>query len=669
MYQRLLTSLLLFTVAELRAQVCTLPGQTPGTAFTICYNGSFFQSRLTPCRNNSFYVPGCTNQNTNYGDNNPIYYKFVCRTAGSFAFAITPVNSIDNYDWMLFDITGQDPNEIFTDRTLVISGNWSGSTGSTGASSIGVDFIQCRTLPQDGFKPTFNTMPFLKAGHEYLLMIGNMDDQGAGYSLSVGGGTADITSDANQEIKGSVTTCNKSEIILRFSKKIKCSSIAADGSDFIITPAVANINSVTGNNCGSRNETDSIVIGLTNPLPVGTYQVGFRKGTDGNSLVDQCSNILDGAMSIPFSILPFTAIDSIKAESCKPLKLILQLSKEIRCSTVAGNGSDFQITGPANVTISSAVVNCSSSVTKTIELNLLEPITTGGNYTVTILNGSDGNSLIDECNGATPAGTLFNLQLKDAVNANFTYTIRNGCVADTVTFTHPGGNEINNWYWNFNNNSNFSKEQSPEIIFSEGGNQSATLIVSNGFCSDTTQEFFSLPRKLVVDFTAPDTVCAGEQVLFVDRSRNTNSWLWDLGNGETSTIKNPPLQVYPAIDANQQYYITLTITDGVCTLSKTHTLIVDAVCSIILPNAFTPNSDGLNDYFGPLNTGAASDLQLLIYNRYGQLVFISQSNIVRWYGTMNGLKQPTGIYSWRLTYTDKRTGKALIKKGNVLLLR
>lgn len=667
MCQRLLFCLLFLTVTELRAQVCTLPGQTPGTAFTICYNGNFFQSRLTPCRNNSFYVPGCTNQNTNYGDNNPIYYKFTCRIAGSFAFTISPVNSIDNYDWMLFDITGHDPNEIFTDRTLVISGNWSGSSGSTGASSAGVNFIQCRTLPQDGYKPTFSSMPFLKTGHEYLLMIGNMDNQGSGYSLSVGGGTADITSDGNQEIKASVTACNRSEIVLRFGKKIKCNSIAPDGSDFIITPGVGNITGVAGNNCGSRNETDSIIISFASPLPVGTYQVGFRKGTDGNSLVDECSNIVDETMSIPLSIFPFTAIDSIRADGCKPGKLILQLSKEISCSTVAANGSDFQITGPSNVTIISAVVNCSSSVSKTIELNLLQPITMGGNYTVAILKGSDGNSLVDACNDATPAGTFFNLKLKDAVDANFAYTIRNGCRADTVTFTHPGGNEVNNWYWNFNNNSNFSKEQSPEIIFSEGGNQTATLIVSNGFCNDTTQVSFSLRKKLVVDFIAPDTVCAGQQVLFVDNSRNANSWYWNLGNGNSSTLKNPPFQDY--LQSNNPYPITLTISDSICTLSLTKNLTVQSLCSIIMPNAFTPNGDGINDYFGPLQTGLANDMKLLIYNRYGQLIFQSQPNMVKWFGTMNEKKQPPGLYSWRLMYTDKLSGKTILQKGTVLLMR
>ena len=667
MCKQIYTCLLLLAVIKLQAQVCTLPGQTPATAFAICYNGSFFQSTLPACRNNSFYVPGCTNQNTNYGDNNPVYYKFTCRTAGSFGFTITPVNANDNYDWMLFDITGHPPNEIFTDKTLVVTGNWSGTTGSTGAASDGANFIQCRSLPQDGIKPTFSSMPQLQTGHDYLLMVGNIDDRSTGYSLSVNGGTADITSDANQQINSNASSCDNKQVTLRFNKKIRCNSIAIDGSDFSLTPALGNIIKATGSQCNSGLETDSIIITFANPLPDGSYILSVKNGSDGNTLLDKCDNVVSGNTQIPFSVFAFALIDTVVPSGCKPSKLKIKTSKNIICNSVAANGSDFFITGPGNAIITAATVNCSNTMSDSIELVLQQPLTVAGNYKLTIKNGSDGNTFIDACNGLTPANTSFNFNIKDTVNANFRVSILEGCVADTINFIHPGGNEINRWFWTID--SSISNLQQLSAIIATGGPHWVELIVSNGVCSDTSQQSFVLKQKLKIDFAAPGRVCPNEPVVFINNSINSGSLLWDFGNGTTSSIQNPPAQFYPISDIDKQYQVTLTVQDGSCTFTKTHALIAESSCSISVPTAFTPNKDGLNDFFEPLKTNSALQLQLIVYNRYGQAVFQTSGTNSKWDGTTNGHAQPAGMYTWVLSYTDRRTSKNIARKGTVLLIR
>lgn len=67
----------------------------------------------------------------------------------------------------MYDITGRDPNEIFTNNSLVVTGNWAGTYGPTGASASGVPGIQCASDPTAGAN-TFATMPNLVQGHEYL---------------------------------------------------------------------------------------------------------------------------------------------------------------------------------------------------------------------------------------------------------------------------------------------------------------------------------------------------------------------------------------------------------------------------------------------------------------------------------------------------------------------
>ena len=69
-----------------------------------------------------------------YENKNPFFYKFTCYTAGTLGFLITPIAANEDYDWQLYDITGRNPNDIFTVNSLVVTGNWAGTYGATGAS-------------------------------------------------------------------------------------------------------------------------------------------------------------------------------------------------------------------------------------------------------------------------------------------------------------------------------------------------------------------------------------------------------------------------------------------------------------------------------------------------------------------------------------------------------
>jgi len=77
--------------------------------------------------------------------------------------------------------------------------------------------------------------------------------------------------------------------------------------------------------------------------------------------------------------------------------------------------------------------------------------------------------------------------------------------------------------------------------------------------------------------------------------------------------------------------------------SESNTIEVNPNLYLYIPNAFTPNEDGLNDSFGALGYGV-KDYHLIIYNRWGHLVF--ESNIINnpWDGTFQGVKSPPGSY-------------------------
>ena len=92
-------------------------------------------------------------------------------------------------------------------------------------------------------------------------------------------------------------------------------------------------------------------------------------------------------------------------------------------------------------------------------------------------------------------------------------------------------------------------------------------------------------------------------------------------------------------------------------------------CYIYFPNAFTPDGDGLNEYFCSLFSCKFDSYQLYIYNRWGQLVFESTKPEICWDGKLNNKEVETGVYVWALKYKGPDTKGEQSKHGTVTLIR
>ncbi len=88
--------------------------------------------------------------------------------------------------------------------------------------------------------------------------------------------------------------------------------------------------------------------------------------------------------------------------------------------------------------------------------------------------------------------------------------------------------------------------------------------------------------------------------------------------------------------------------------------------SVEMPTAFTPNNDGLNDKFGAVAKGV-KEFKLVVYNRYGEVLFNSNSLEQKWDGTFNGNQVPTGGYMYEVIATSHE-GEDLQKSGKVLVI-
>jgi len=164
----------------------------------------------------------------------------------------------------------------------------------------------------------------------------------------------------------------------------------------------------------------------------------------------------------------------------------------------------------------------------------------------------------------------------------------------------------------------------------------------------------------------PNTLCIEDSVYFMANTVNySDAYTWspadDFNNVNTPTIWGKVEQ--------QQSIVTLTVTDPFgCTSSQSLEINPGSCCTLLFPDAFTPNGDGRNDVFRPIFTGYHKFHSFQIANRWGQTIFESSgSNNAQWDGNFNGVPQDMGVYYYYIKYDCG--GTTLEQKGNVTLIR
>jgi gliding motility-associated-like protein len=136
---------------------------------------------------------------------------------------------------------------------------------------------------------------------------------------------------------------------------------------------------------------------------------------------------------------------------------------------------------------------------------------------------------------------------------------------------------------------------------------------------------------------------------FNNLSEDANFYLWNFGDGDTSTVENP-LKEYTV---SQEYNVQLIATDSFGCVDSILKKITPPLVAFV-PNAFTPNGDGLNDYFQVYGSGfmkgyEVKEFRIVIYDRWGMEVFKSNSPDFQWDGSVNGEKANIDSYVYKIT--------------------
>lgn len=192
-----------------------------------------------------------------------------------------------------------------------------------------------------------------------------------------------------------------------------------------------------------------------------------------------------------------------------------------------------------------------------------------------------------------------------------------------------------------------------------------TLTVTDNYgCNfKVTDDVLVTMRPPVVAFAGNDTVAVYgvPHQLF---GSGGSSYLWSPANN----LNNPALQNPLATLFNNTRFTVLVKNDIGCSNTDDVFVKVYKGPTYYVPNAFSPNNDGLNDIFRVTPVGITSTAYFMVYNRYGELVFKTDKPQQGWNGTYRGKQAIAGSYVWMIKGTDY-TGKIIEMKGSVLLIK
>ncbi len=161
---------------------------------------------------------------------------------------------------------------------------------------------------------------------------------------------------------------------------------------------------------------------------------------------------------------------------------------------------------------------------------------------------------------------------------------------------------------------------------------------------------------------------AEANISFIDLSLGGTTGYWDFGNGVTEpyVFGQYPQHLY---SDTGRFVVRLFLENAAgCTDVAERTICVFVLPRILVPTAFTPNADLLNDRFKVVTVGITS-LEIYIYDRWGRPVYQANTLDFEWDGTKNGEELPNGVYSYVIYYTDFTSRGRRMQGGSVVLIK
>jgi len=255
-----------------------------------------------------------------YGEDNSMWLKVTVANAGQIVFKIIPVDTSDDYDFAVLNVTNVSCSQLSPSDVVRCNynNNW---PGSNPMGIVGLSDTSTITEVADGdtafsFVAAINAV----AGETYLIMINNFGPDANpgpshGFTIDFSGSTATFQSNAPPALQNIVKHCSDSSVTVQLNEPIQCNSITADGSEFYITPTIP-IAGASGVNCVSGGYTSQVVIRFSGIATPGNYVLNAQPGTSSTTLVNLCGDAM--TFTSTSSTLPFTVPAGVKDNYLPP---------------------------------------------------------------------------------------------------------------------------------------------------------------------------------------------------------------------------------------------------------------------------------------------------------------------------------------------------------------
>ena len=247
------------------------------------------------------------------------------------------------------------------------------------------------------------------------------------------------------------------------------------------------------------------------------------------------------------------------------------------------------------------------------------------------------------------------------------------CAEEEITFFPSINSQLYNYYWSFGDDNNSTKVN-PVHMFNTSGIFEVKLTVkdknSDKIYNSSVSITVNSKPDAKFDYEVVQEGMAYPQVRFIDKSSEALNWEWRFGDEKISYEQNP-LHVY-FINSDKKINVSLTAMNVYGCKSKVdRTIAFENIFDIMAPNAFSPDGDGLNDYFMPKALEIYDiPFEMFVYDRAGTLIFNSKTKSSPWDGRVaqTGLIPETGTFIWIVILKDNK-GKDIKYSGTVSIIK
>ncbi len=206
-------------------------------------------------------------------------------------------------------------------------------------------------------------------------------------------------------------------------------------------------------------------------------------------------------------------------------------------------------------------------------------------------------------------------------------------------------------------------ETDPQVSYPDAGPYSVILVASNSCGTDTTLQVISFSEPPSFEIVGPSGICSEAPITLSLSYSGTNDLnsIWSTGD-TTSSITIVPIDG-ALIELNGS-------DDQGCAFHAEYTISFSGdggVSAAYVPNVFTPNGDGFNEFFAPVIREGFKEM--LIFNRWGQLIYETSVIEYPWKGDYKGQLVPDGTYPYIVRWKDLCSGTTEERVGHVTLLR